>query len=196
MAEFHAYSKMGKKEDAEIKTLFTRSEEEMFKQIFDHYYSSLCAVALYYVNDPDEAEDIVQQLLIKLWEEKHVFQVSSSLKGYLRTSIRNQCINYLEQKSTMRRRIQQLVPDGEVAQALDFLLDDEERAVFEKALEELPLQGRKALELVYFSGKTYKGAASMLNISVNTIKSHLKNALRHLKSNAEIKQYYEEKILP
>jgi RNA polymerase sigma-70 factor (ECF subfamily) len=187
---------MENKENAEIRALLTRSEEEMFKHIFDHYYSSLCTYALYYVNDQGEAEDIVQQFLIKLWEEKHIFQVGSSLKGYLRTGIRNQCINYLERKSTLRRKMQQMVPGREVAQALDFLLDDEERKVFEKALDNLPGQGRKALELVYFSGKSYKGAATVLNISVNTIKSHLKNALRHLKENPEIRQYYKEKVLP
>jgi RNA polymerase sigma-70 factor (ECF subfamily) len=187
---------MSTTEKAEIELLLSGNEEEAFRRVFDQYYPSLCAIAMFYVDDPDEAEDIVQQLLIKLWEEKHIFRVYSSVKGYLRQSIRNHCLNYLSRRSTLKRKMQQMVTDEEVTQALDFLLDEEERAVFQSALDSLPGQGRKALELVYFSGKSYKGAASALDVSVNTIKSHLRNALRQLKDNELIRQYYREKIQP
>jgi RNA polymerase sigma-70 factor (ECF subfamily) len=184
------------KENAEIEMLLSGNEEEAFRKVFDQYYAGLCAVAMFYVDDPDEAEDIVQQLLIKLWEEKHIFQVYSSIKGYLRQSIRNHCLNYLSRRSTLKRKMQQMVTEEDVTQGLDFLLDEEARAVFQEALDSLPGQGRKALELVYFSGKSYKGAASTLNVSVNTIKSHLRNALRQLKDNTLIKQYFRERIQP
>lgn len=185
---------MSGKEKAEIDLLLSGNEEEALRRVFDQYYPSLCAIAMFYVDDPDEAEDIVQQLLIKLWEEKHIFQVYASVKGYLRQSIRNHCLNYLSRRSTLKRKMQQMVTEEEVTQALDFLLDEEERAVFQEALDTLPAQGRKALELVYFSGKSYNSAAGTMNVSVNTIKSHLRNALRHLKENALIKQYFRERI--
>jgi len=183
-------------DNAVIQALLAGEEEEAFRQIFDRYYAGLCAVAMFYVDDPEEAEDIVQQLLIKLWEEKHVFRVYTSLEGYLRQSIRNQCLNYLSRRSTLKRKMQQMVEEQEVDRALDFLLDEEERGVFEKVLDDLPAQSRKALELVYFSGKSYKGAAGALDVSVNTLKSHLRNALRHLKDNSLLKQYFTERIQP
>ena len=80
-----------------------------------------------------------------------------------------------------------------VEQAIDFMLRKEEVKVFDKAYDALPFQSRKVFELIYFAGQPYKTAAQTLNLSVNTIKSHLKNALRILKNSPVINNYYSER---
>jgi RNA polymerase sigma-70 factor (ECF subfamily) len=181
-----------KKEDPEILVLFASDEEKAFRLVFDKYYIPLCAIAQLYVYSKAEAEDIVQQLLIKLWEEKQYLQVNRSLRGYLHQSVRNRCLNYLESKKTLSDKIRKIPDPQSVRHALDFLLDEEAQSVVEKAVSELPDQSRKTLEAVYFSGQSYKDAAKTLNLSLNTVKSHLKNALRHLRNDASISAYYKK----
>lgn len=181
-----------KSEDSKIKSLFKVDEEKAFKLIFDQYYSNLCAIAYLYIHDNSEAEEVVQQLFIKIWEGKH-YQNISKLKSYLITGVKNSCINYLEKKKTEQYRLDQLPSQEETIQSLEFLLDVEARSIFDQAVLELPKQGRKAIELVYFSNLTYNDAALKLGVSVNTVKSHLKTALQKLRSNRRLKQYFSEK---
>jgi RNA polymerase sigma-70 factor (ECF subfamily) len=181
-----------KKEDPEILVLFASDEEKAFRLVFEKYYVPLCAVARLYVHNRAEAEDIIQQLMIKLWEDKQFLQVKSSLRGYLQQSVRNQCLNHLEKKKSLSEKIRKIPDPESVGHALDFLLDVEARTIVEKAVEDLPRQGRKTLEAVYFSGQSYKEAANSLNLSLNTVKSHLKNALRHLRDNPTISAYYKK----
>jgi RNA polymerase sigma-70 factor (ECF subfamily) len=182
-----------KKGDSEIHEILMRNEEKAFRLLFDRYYSGLCIVAQFYTENPVEAEDLVQQFFIKLWEEKYFKNINGSFQNYLMTGIRNQCINFVKKKKTNRKRMGQLPNEKEIDQSFDFLLNDEEQAIFNKAISELPEQSRKSVELVYFSNQSYKDAADQLNVSVNTIKSHLKNGLRKLKNNSEINRYFEEK---
>ncbi|MEZ5198983.1 MAG: RNA polymerase sigma-70 factor [Bacteroidales bacterium] len=182
-----------KKEDSEIKSLFESDEEKAFKLIFDRYYSNLSTIAFLYIHDITEAEEVVQQLFIKLWEGKHYKNINSSLNSYLNTGVRNACLNYLEKRKTERNRLLKIPEQETTTQSLDFLMNDEKRLVFEKAISELPKQCRKAIELVYFSNRSYKEAAENLNVSINSIKTHLKTALRKLRGNKELNQYFQEK---
>jgi RNA polymerase sigma-70 factor (ECF subfamily) len=180
-------------ENNDILQLFSVDEEKAFQQLFDLYYSPLAAIACSYLNDPDEAEDVVQQLFIKFWEEKHYRNINSSLKRYLSVALKNSCINHIARKKTHTTRLNNAIIEEEVTQAIDLLLENEQHHLFDKALNGLPVQSRRSLELVYFSGESYNGAATKMNISVNTIKSHLKSALRKLKNNPELLNYYKEK---
>jgi len=182
-----------RKRDSEIHEILLRNEEKAFRLLFDRYYSSMCLVAQLYTENPAEAEDLVQYFFIKLWEEKHFLNINGSFRNYLLTGIRNLCINFLEKKKTDRKRLNQLPNEREDNQSFDFLLNKEEQAIFNRAISELPEQCRKSIELVYFSNRSYKDAADQLNLSVNTVKSHLKNGLRKLKNNSEINRYFQEK---
>jgi len=181
------------KEDSDIRELIAMDEEKGFRLMFERYYASLCAVAQLYIPNKAEAEDVVQQLLIKLWEEKHFKSINSSYRSYLQTGIKNACLNALNKNKTREKMLQSLPGEEIVDQAFDFLTNEEEQAIFEKAFSDLPDQGRKVIELVYFSDNSYKGAADTLNVSVNTIKSHLKNTLQKLRNNKTLNYYYKEK---
>ena len=179
--------------DDEVLNLHTKSDEEAFRLIFDRCYKGLCVVACFYTNDNADAEDIVQQVLIKMWEGKHFRNINSSMTSYLRSAVINACLNHLEKKKTDQKRFNRLPDQKTIAEAFDFLVDEEEKAVFEKALSEIPSQSRKAIELVYFAGQPYKKAADAMDISINTIKSHLKAGLRKIKVSPVINHYFADK---
>jgi RNA polymerase sigma-70 factor (family 1) len=179
--------------DDEVFNLHAKSDEETIRFIFDRCYAGLCVVACFYTNDTADAEDIVQQVLIKMWEGKHFRNINSSLTSYLRSAVINACLNHLEKKKAEQLRINRLPDQKTVAEAIDFLMDEEEKAMFEKALSEIPSQCKRAIELVYFAGQPYKKAADAMNISINTIKSHLKTGLRKIKVSPEINHYFADK---
>lgn len=181
------------REDDAIVGMFSDDPETALRYVFDKYYHPLHAIASSYLHDPETAKDIVQQLFIRLWEEQKIGTIKSNLKAYLQKSIRNACINYLAQQKTRIKKRFHIPPQEEIDQALDFLLDQEEQKIFSRALASIPRQSRKAMELVYFSDQSYKTAAASMNISINTLKTHLKNALRKLKEDPELNSYFKEK---
>ena len=177
-------------EDSGILALFACDEEKAFKQMFDLYYADFCVVARLFTGSQVVAEDIVQQVFVGFWEQKCQTRINSTLKGYLQTSVRNACVNYLHKQKNVEKKQSEIIFDEVAVQALDFLLNKEEQKVIAKAVSELPDQCRKVFELIYFDELPYKAAAVNLHLSVNTVKSHLKNALRILKSNSRLKSYY------
>jgi RNA polymerase sigma-70 factor (family 1) len=173
--------------------LFGQNPQKAFRELFVRFYQPMVLVARFYLKNDPETEDIVQQFFLKFWEENLFKKIKTSFRQYLHISIRNACYNHLERQ----KQHLHVEPDpGQITaleQAIDFLLHSEERKIFEKAFDELPPQSRKVFELVYFSNQSYHQAAGALNISINTVKSHLKNALKILRSSPLLNNYYSDR---
>ncbi len=181
------------REDEFIIQLARKNERKAFKMLFERYYKPLCVISNMYTKNVNEAEDIVQQVLLKVWEEHQLKSIHTSLKSFLNVAVRNASINYLEKKKT-RENYRSKIPKAEKSlNALDFLLDEEEHKIFKKAFLDLPPKSRQVFELVYFQSMGYQKAAEKLDISINTIKSHLKTCLKILRSNQTLKRYFSEK---
>jgi RNA polymerase sigma-70 factor, ECF subfamily len=180
-------------EDIRLLELFDDNEQEAFRELFARYYKSMVLAAKLYSNNDPESEDIVQQVFVKLWEEKRFNTIKTSFKHYLHVSVRNACFNHIGSLRVKQKREADMDDHIFVEQAIDFMLRKEEVKVFDKAFDALPFQSRKVFELIYFADQPYKTAAQTLNLSVNTIKSHLQNAIRILKNSPVINNYYSER---
>lgn len=173
--------------------MFLSDQEKAFRELFIRYYQPMVLAARIYTNNHPESEDIVQQFFARFWEEKLFHTIKTSYRQYLHVSIRNTCFNHLQRKKQNLRQANDLELELEANQAIDFLLHKEEFEIFEKAYDELPPQSRKVFELVYFSDQSYNDAARALDLSINTVKSHLKNALRILKNSTLLNNYYSDR---
>lgn len=151
-----------------------------YEQLFVENYKTLTVEAYYFLKDEMEAEDQVQSLFIEIWDKQLYRTINSSVKSYLHTAIRNKCLSALEKKKTQHKRYNAYI----------HTLDDKvngnpvERMETEKkvnaVLSELPSQRLKAFSLVYLENKRYKEAAEEMGITVNSIKTHLRFALKIL----------------
>ena len=158
-----------------------------FEQVFKLFYKPLRIQAFLIVKDEEEAEDQVQQLFLDLWNKKLYRNVQQSLKAYLHTAIRNRCFNYLTRASQINKvwneyagRFDLTIPAGEKEPVLmPYLL---------KVLKELPAQRYTAFNLVHMEDKKYHEAAREMGISINSLKSHLKLAVKFLR--IRLKDYY------
>ena len=174
--------------------LFNRSregEEDSFEILFNHYYSKLCTYAIIFVKYQDVAEEIVQETFIRIWEKRSDIIIETTFKAYIYRSVHNYCINYL--KSIKHIRDKQEAARIEISRqfevniknldtgVIDQLVYEEFNIQFARALESLPNQCREVFLLCRNEQLTYTETAERLNISINTVKSHMKTALMKLK---------------
>jgi RNA polymerase sigma-70 factor (ECF subfamily) len=158
------------------------SSEQSFRIAFDTYYEKLCRYAYTIVRDMDEAQDIVQNVFVKIWERKETVVMTVVVKSYLYKAVHNHCMNHLE-----ARAVRQKYQDKE---AID-LLSVQQPDVFPQELEEnikavintLPQQCRLIFMMSRYQDMKYAEIAAKLGISVNTIENQISKALRILKTH-------------
>jgi RNA polymerase sigma-70 factor (ECF subfamily) len=182
-----------KKEEAAIIELFRWDKEKAFEQMFEKYFSPLCVYASYYTSRFEEAEDLVQQLFVRFWLEDWQHRINSSLESFLKVSTRHACINHLEKEAVRHRRINDAGRQITAEQAFDFLISREQQLKVDQYLSALTPRARRAFELVYLEDESYASAANRMSVSLNTLKSHLKSALRSLRQDQSLKRYYSLK---
>lgn len=165
--------------------------EEAYKYLYRHHYALLCHIANEYVNDRFLSETLVGDVIFHLWEIHTSLNIQSSLRSYLIQSVRNRCLDYLSsQKEKTEVAFSKLSSDDSLKERyllsdsypLGTLLEQELEKEISSAIESLPEECRKVFQKSRFEGKKYEEIASELNISINTVKYHIKNALSLLHS--------------
>ena len=153
-----------------------------YEAVFKKYYKSLVLKAYLILEDEMEAEDLVQNLFIAMWQKAQYLSINTSLKSYLFKAVHNQCLMHLRSRKIDQRRLDRYAEKN--ADQLETAIDQGDEYADEQsihlALNELPMQRQKAFKLVYLEDKKYKEAAVQMGLSVNSIKTHLKLAVKML----------------
>ncbi|MET0420637.1 MAG: sigma-70 family RNA polymerase sigma factor [Acidimicrobiia bacterium] len=155
--------------------------------VFDQFSSLVYGLALRVIGDPRAAEDVSQDVFVWLWERPEAFDPSrGSLRSWIGTITHRRAVDHVRREAARRRRNEReasqavAVPDvGELATAL--VTAERVRS----ALDGLPDAQRKAIDLAYFEGQTYREVGETLGIPEGTAKSRLRLALRKIASILE-----------
>ena len=159
--------------------LFTRikqGDEKALEKFTKENYLFFCALANRYVNDVQEAEDIVQEVFVKLLTKRVIFKDEEHIKSWLIRVTINQCLDYkksLTKKSTVPIENMEIPfeqKEGEILEELQLLKEDE----------------RNVLYLHYYEGYKIKEIAKILKQKQNTINSKLTRARKKLKEIMEV----------
>lgn len=171
-------------EDSVVVAALNAGDEQMFEQLFRHYYKMLCGYAGSFINDADDAEDIVQQVMITIWEKRNTLQITASLKSYLFRSVHNTALNKIRQKNTVSAFAEEHVRTGEAVHenTTDGITGKELDKRITVAIEALPDQCRMVFKLSRFENMKYAEIASHLDISVKTVENHMGKALKLLRT--------------
>lgn len=156
------------------KTTLPAATQPDFKSGLLEAIPSLRAFALSLAYQPDRADDLVQETLVKAWANQHMFQPNTNLKAWLFTILRNQF--YTEFR---KRRFEVPDSDGYWASQLSTQPTQGARLEFalcRRALKKLPDDQREALLLVGVSGLSYEEAAQICGVALGTIKSRINRA--------------------
>lgn len=151
-----------------------------FDALYRLYFPSVYANILRLVREPSAAQDIVQEVFLRLWEKRHTLKAGSTAGNWLFVVSYNRSVNHL--RTALRRRLQM---EGFAGQADIWAANECDQMelqleMLEKAIEQLPPQRKKAFLLCKMEGKTYAEAASELQISHNTVKEHISKASRFI----------------
>jgi RNA polymerase sigma-70 factor, ECF subfamily len=159
-------------------------DEQAFELLFHKYYVRLCAFANKFLNDPENAGEIVQEVFVKIWEGRDDIDPEESLKAYLFKITQNLSLNKLRRLKVESRytEIYKLVYlERQEFSALDSLLAKELQENIAHAIGKLPAECRKVFELSRTDGLKYREIADTLNISVKTVETQMSKALRSLR---------------
>lgn len=160
-------------------------DEQAFSKVFLALYPRLCQFAEKFVRDTCDAEDIVEDVFLKLWNRAVVFKDEEHLKASLYRSIQNACLNFLKiNKRAFDRNSVFTKEQGEYEEAtyLSEITRNEIIAELYAAISELPSQARKVIIKTYIEGQSNQEVADELGISINTVKNHKQNGLVLLRS--------------
>lgn len=165
-----------------------KGNEKAFSIIFNEYYSLLCAVSYQYVQDVQISEAVAEDVFCVLWEKREEVLPVSSLRAYLLKSVRNHSIDYLRTHKSEMFLDLEAVPSHCFVREEDvferYVMKELETKILEK-IALLPEECQRVFFLSRFENKSYAEISEELNISVNTVKYHIKNALSTLRKELE-----------
>jgi RNA polymerase sigma-70 factor, ECF subfamily len=177
--------------DQELLRIVRSDDEEFLKVLFRLYYNRLCTYAETLVKTKELAEEIVQDTFVDFWEKRDDIRIDHSVRAYIFRSVHNNCINHLKKSAVLRRYNQEMADEiawhNELAvrnfnpEIIENLAAAETEFKLNKALEELPPQARKIFLMSRFEQQSYDQIAKALDLSVNTVKTHMKRTLTKLR---------------
>lgn len=163
-----------------------------FEAVFKNHYERLCGYAYTFLKDEVTSEDIVQEVFIKIWEQRRDLIGSSQLKFYLFSAVRNNSLTAIA-----KNKKSALVELGEEDASVEIIINMEPadgciepKILFAKAMEQLPPKCREVFMLSRLSGHTYKQIADGLGISVKTVENQMGKAIRILRVFAKDHRTY------
>jgi RNA polymerase sigma-70 factor (ECF subfamily) len=151
-----------------------------FEMLFRTYYQPLCNYAYTFVQDRDEAEEIVQTTFLAVWERRETLEIRTAVKPYLYAMVRNACLNVLKHEKVKKQHavVQLATSERSVESVARTVMASELETRIYQAMDVLPEQCRLVFKLSRFEELKYAEIAEQLNISIKTVENHMGKALR------------------
>lgn len=167
-----------------------------FDQVFQDYHHSLLLYSLKFVENENDAHDIVQEVFVAVWEKEKYKLEKTHLKSYLFNAVRNSCFNYLKHQTIVRKHVE-VEHDSLKMHELDFYKSSEksliEREDIEKiyaAIDSMSDNYKEIIQLSRFEGLKNKQIAEQLGIPTRTVETRLYRALNKLRQILSGKQIF------
>ncbi|SMC88644.1 RNA polymerase sigma factor [Pedobacter africanus] len=178
MAAYSGYT------DGELAALIKGGDGRAYTEIFSRYSRLLISHAYRLLGDRDEANDVVQDVMLTLWQKREELEFKTSLSSYLYTAIRNRIFNRLAHLKHVAKYADEIIRFMENGFSLadDVLREKEFVAVIENEINALPEKMRAVFLLHKREELNYKEIAEKLGISDKTAKQQVYNATKILKS--------------
>lgn len=170
-------------------TLAGRSIESTFDKVYLTYYSRMRRFAKEYVLFDEDAENIVQDVFLLLWEKREVLDIQLSMSSWLFSLVKNKSLDYLRHKTVEEEYKQEFMIKVYSLDSMNYTFSSDEdlEQVLVAAINKLPERCREIFLKSRMEGKKYREIAEEMNLSVNTIESQMSIALKKLR--CELKEY-------
>ncbi|MEN7551917.1 RNA polymerase sigma-70 factor [Rapidithrix thailandica] len=175
-------------------TTYKSSFENQFtlEELFQEFYKKLVYFSFQLVKDQENAEDIVQEVFIKFWDNRQDVPASKpAIQNYLYKAVKNASMNLIRHYKVRDKYIDQVENNSvEDSTVIDAMIYAEVLAELHAAIETLPEACQQISRLGYLEGKSNKEIAQQLDISVNTVKTQKQRGLQLLRMRIRPEMLY------
>ncbi len=180
-------TKIGGIEERILVERMQQGDTTAFELLFKYYYPGLVVFASNIVINKDEAEELVQDFFVRLWENRHSLKSDNPLKNYLFTSVKNRSINFLKSVQVKRNVIEELKRqmESEMRYNPDIYTDTELQQKLKLAFTKLPPRTAEIFTLSRFKGLSNDEIALALELSKRTVETQISNALKILRKELQ-----------
>ncbi|MDQ7948423.1 MAG: RNA polymerase sigma-70 factor [Pedobacter sp.] len=178
-------------DDRELLKRIAHGDERAFEIIYHRYTKKIYFFGLKTLHSPLLAEEVVQEVMLKLWRMGPMVVGINQLEAYLRTTSRNIALNMLRRQA-VENRASQLIGQNweeEINETEEQILLNDSRKILNEAIALLPQQQRMVYKLCQEQGLKYDEAAEKLNLAPSTVATHMKLALRFVRNYLQKNAY-------
>ena len=172
--------------DAELVRRIRAGDERALEVVFRSHYAGMASFVQRFVRSPDLAEELVQDVFLKLWTKREQLAEIETLRTYLFRAARNTALNYLRRVKLERRWAEEQGTETEpltTFAADDDTVEQEVATAVKQAIDRLPPRCREIFLMSRDGGLTYAEIARSLDISVKTVETQMGRALKSLRSS-------------
>lgn len=174
--------------DSALVEAMSKGDEEAFKKIYLHSIDKLVEFLKILLQSREDAEEVAQDVFTYLWEHKESMDPRKNFKGYLYTMAKNAAYMYIR-----RRRLDEKYYNHRLHATPDFVeapdeavISNELSLLIEVCISNMPEQRRKVYELSRIEGKSDAEVAKAMNLSITTVRTHLRLAMSDLRKLAAL----------
>lgn len=171
-------------DDASLAHKISLGDLKAFTVLYEKYHRYIFHFSLNFLKAPELAEEVVQDVLMKIWDNRQKLDPARPLKGYITTICKNHVLNLLKQSLREKEGFQDLaatLPEFHSETEDGILMQDYEN-VAEMGITQLPPQRRKVFRMYRIEGASLNQIAESMGISVGTVKDHLLKANHFLRN--------------
>ncbi|SMC94161.1 RNA polymerase sigma factor [Pedobacter africanus] len=172
-------------EEAELLAKIAEGDQLAFKVIYDQYHRQVYNFAFKWIQEKESAQEIVQETMLYLWQLGHKLKDIHNLEAYLKTIAKRKAIDVFRTKVLQEKSVRVLATayiDGH-NDTEEGILMREARNILAEGISQLPAQQQQVYRLCQQQGLKYEEAARQLGISHGTVQTHMKLALKFLRTH-------------
>lgn len=170
--------------DEELLLQVAQGSQAAFRLLYDRYRNKIFSVSWRIIGARSAAEDVVQDVFIKLWLKKESLPEIEHFEAYLNMMVRNHIFNHLRKVANEKSFLQRLKIKSvqQNSDDLDRICYKELESLVQKTVDLLPPQQKKAYNFSRVDGLKHEEIAEKMGVSKSTVKGHIMGALSHIKS--------------
>jgi RNA polymerase sigma-70 factor (family 1) len=167
----------------QLLVLLRQGNEPAFNTLYKAYSKPLYLRVLRMVKNADDADELLQELFIKLWDNRKIIDLEKSFKSYMYTIAHNLVSNYFRKIANDQALIRSILQNATIyyLNAQELLENKEVSKLLQQAIDQLTRQRKQVFQLCKIEGKSYEEAAELMGISIATINSHMTKSLQSIR---------------
>lgn len=160
-----------------------KGDEQAFESLFKAYYYHLSRFAWRYVKSKAIAEELVQEVFANIWENRHSWSPTESLKAYLYQAVKHRALDHLKHEEVRQEYDPKWMKKKEnpTINFEDPRRRKQLRQAINKEIEDLPPRSKMTYKLHRYDGLTYREIAEVMDVSVKTVESQMTRTLKRLR---------------